>query len=90
LSICDLEVTVTRQHLDRDVAVEAPIARAIHLTHPACPERSENLVGSDAGAGSETHTSEVEGPSPIPARTSDGPTWAPDVRLISTAPAYRQ
>ena len=41
------------QHLDRDVPLEAWIARAIHLAHPARAERGDDLVGPEAGAGSE-------------------------------------
>ena len=42
---------VLRQHLDRDVAPEPGVARAIDLAHPSRPEGGDDLVGADAGAG---------------------------------------
>ena len=46
---------VLRQHLDRDVALEPRIARAVHLAHPAGAERRQDLVRAEALAGSERH-----------------------------------
>ena len=42
-----------RQNLDRDVAGDARIARPVDLPHPARPERSDDLVVTDTGTGSE-------------------------------------
>ena len=39
-----------RQDLQRDVALQLGVARAIHLAHPAGPEGAEDLVDADAGA----------------------------------------
>ena len=44
-----------RQNLDRDVAIELRIARAVHLTHSACSERREDLVWPETSARGETH-----------------------------------
>ena len=32
------------EHLDGDHAIEPCIARAIHLTHAACPEQADDFV----------------------------------------------
>ena len=48
-----------RQDLDRDVAVEPGVPRAVHLSHSARAERSENLVGAQAGALGKSHVSEM-------------------------------
>ena len=42
-----------REDLDRDVAVELRVPRAIDLAHPPRAERREDLVGAEAGAGDE-------------------------------------
>jgi hypothetical protein len=39
-----------RQHLDGHVAIELAVPRAVHLSHPASPERGEDLVGAQARA----------------------------------------
>ena len=38
------------EDLDRNRAIEAGIERAINLAHAACPERAEDLVGTERGA----------------------------------------
>ena len=38
---------VLGQHLDRDVAIKRGVARPVHLSHTARPERSEDLVMSE-------------------------------------------
>ena len=43
------------QHLDRDLAAELRVAGAIHLSHPALPERGEDLEDAEAGSGGEGH-----------------------------------
>ena len=43
------------QDLDRDVAVEARVARAIDLAHATGAESADDLVGTEAGAGCECH-----------------------------------
>ena len=43
------------QHLDRHVAPEPRISRAIHLAHPAGAKRGQNFIRPEAGAGSEGH-----------------------------------
>ena len=39
-----------RQDLDRDVAIQLGVASAIHLAHPANPQRGQNLVGGDVSS----------------------------------------
>ena len=39
------------QHLDRDLAAEPRVARAVDLAHPAGAERRDDLVGPQASAG---------------------------------------
>ena len=43
------------QDLDRDRAIELRIARAIHLAHPACPERCANLIRAEPCASGQRH-----------------------------------
>ena len=43
------------QHLDRDVALELRIARAIHLTHAAHAERGDDFVRAKARASGQWH-----------------------------------
>ena len=43
------------QNLDRDVPVELPVPRPVHLPHPARAERREDLVGAEARAGGKRH-----------------------------------
>ena len=35
------------EDLDRDLTLEAGIQRAVHLTHAACPERTEDLIRAE-------------------------------------------
>ena len=44
-----------RQHLDRHLAVEPGVARAVHLAHASRAEGSDDPVGSEAAAGLECH-----------------------------------
>ena len=44
-----------RQHLDRHVAIELRIARAIDLAHPAAAERRLDDQGPEAQAGRQRH-----------------------------------
>ena len=37
------------EDFDRDRAIEARITRAVHLTHAACPDRTEDLVRAERG-----------------------------------------
>ena len=41
------------QDLDRDVAIQLGVARAIHLAHAAFADRRGDFVDAEAGAGSE-------------------------------------
>ena len=43
------------QDLDRDLALQLRVGRAVDDTHPALAERGGDLVGSEAGAGDEAH-----------------------------------
>jgi len=40
-----------RQHLDRDIAIELHIGRAIHLAHPAATDDALDLVMPELVAG---------------------------------------
>ena len=40
-----------RQHLDRDVAAEAGVARPVHLAHAARADRGDDLIGAEAITG---------------------------------------
>ena len=55
----DFELRVVRefrgQDFDRDAAIEPRVARLEHLAHPARPERRDDFVGTEAGAGSDGH-----------------------------------
>ena len=43
------------QHLDRDVAAEARVPRAIDLAHAAGAERGDDFVGTESGSGGQEH-----------------------------------
>ena len=43
------------EHLDRDVALQPGVARAIHLAHPAGADRGDHFVRTEPGAGREGH-----------------------------------
>jgi hypothetical protein len=43
------------QHFDRDIPVEPRVARAVDLPHAARAERREDLVGTETGAGLQSH-----------------------------------
>ena len=47
----DRAANAVGQDLDRDVAVEARVARAVDLAHAAGAEGGEDLVGAEAGSG---------------------------------------
>ena len=44
-----------RQNLQRDVAIEPGVASAIHLAHAAGAEKTNDVVGTEAGAGGQCH-----------------------------------
>jgi len=44
-----------RQHLDRDIALQPRVARPVHLSHPACAERPEDLVRPETGPARKCH-----------------------------------
>jgi hypothetical protein len=48
-----------RQHLDRDVAVELRVPRAVDLAHSTLAEGSEDLVGAEAGTHRQSHFSDL-------------------------------
>ena len=57
-----------RQHLDRDVPVQFPVPRSIHLPHPARTQRREDLVGTKPGSRSQR---QARSPFSIMGRGSD-------------------
>src|ERR1700736_2240490 len=44
------------QNLDGDVTVQPPVARAVHLAHPAGAESGEDFIGAESRAGSQSHS----------------------------------
>src|SRR5262249_10953862 len=50
-----IEREVGRQDLQRDVAIELCVTRAIHLAHAAGTDGGENLVRTEASAGCKLH-----------------------------------
>ena len=48
------------EHLDRDVALQPGVARAIHLAHPAGADRGDHFVGTEPSAGREGHWSRAD------------------------------
>jgi hypothetical protein len=47
------------QDLERDIPIQLRVARAIHLTHPARTDGSENLVGTNVSTGCQRHASRL-------------------------------
>ena len=58
-----------RQHLDRDVAIQLRIARAIDLAHAAGAEQADNAIEPEGGAGREATVGLV--------RVCDDVPWRP-------------
>ena len=50
-----ISTDIRGQHLYGHGAVEATVARAIHLTHTACPERGDDFVRSYPCTGNKSH-----------------------------------
>ena len=48
-------MTPREQHLDRHVAIQLGIARAVDLAHTARADRGKNFVRADASAGRQIH-----------------------------------
>src|SRR5512134_771836 len=46
------------RYLDGHVALQSPVARAIHLTHAAAADRLDDLVGSERVASCQRHTAD--------------------------------
>ena len=67
-----------RQDLDRDVTLEARVLRPVHLSHPAGPDRRQDLVGSQLGADDKGHgLAPGEGSQEIFPLSSVGPRSGP-------------
>src|SRR5207249_331066 len=49
-----------RQGLDRDLAVQLQVPRAVDLSHAAPANRGDDLVRADAGTGCESHRVEIQ------------------------------
>jgi hypothetical protein len=63
-----------RDQLDRDVPAETRVARAIDLAHAAGAQPTDNLVGSDPGAGGERAVANLQcGSLKNPVKTLRGP-----------------
>jgi hypothetical protein len=52
-----IERVALRQDLQRDVAIELRVTRAIHLAHPARTNRRKYFVRAEAGAEGNSHGS---------------------------------
>ena len=50
-----------RQDLQRDIAIQLRIPGAIHLTHAACADRSDDFIRSEAGTWTQRHVMETGG-----------------------------
>jgi hypothetical protein len=50
--LSDETVLASRQHLHCDLAAEPRVLGAVDLAHAARAERGDDLVGTEAGAGS--------------------------------------
>src|SRR5262245_7414473 len=46
---------VRRQDLERDLALQAGVTRAVDLSHPPCAEGADDFIAPEAGARVETH-----------------------------------
>ena len=77
------------QDLDRDVAIELRVARAIHLAHAAGAERGEDLVGAEARAEGKGQPlagiiragGSADGITPVQRRSGDRTAPAPSLSL---------
>jgi hypothetical protein len=47
---------LVRQNLQRHLALQPPVPRAIHLPHPALADQAEDGEGADLRAGADAHT----------------------------------
>ncbi len=67
-----LERKGVRQYLERDVAMESTVARAIDLTHPADAQQTSNLIHADVDTRFECHATRARlyGPQ-LPRRASN-------------------
>jgi hypothetical protein len=61
-----------RQRLERDVAVEAPVAGAVHLAHAARAEGGDDLVGAEPRVRCESHSVGRGATQPTTRRTPAG------------------
>ena len=84
------------QRLDRDVAAEARIARAIHLAHPAGADEPEDLVGSGSSPLPRhprlqlQRARETPHDEKLPARSATVPdAWADERRIVEDVNHFR-
>ena len=52
------------EDLDRDVAIQFPVAGAIHLPHPALAKLGENVIRPNGGSNIEGHSASPQGGEP--------------------------
>jgi hypothetical protein len=45
-----------RKHLDRDIALEACVAGAVHLAHATAPEQRHNFIWAETGTRRQRHS----------------------------------
>src|SRR5258705_13903220 len=69
-----------QQHLDRDVAIQLRVARAIHLAHPTRPKQGDDFVRTEARTDGHRHGTLV-----VASRSSPMPP-TPSSDTISYAP----
>ncbi len=54
-SLRRVRTQMCRENFDCDLAPEPRILGAVHLAHPARPERRQDFVGAETGAGGERY-----------------------------------
>lgn len=67
-----------RQHLERHLAPQSRVARAVDYSHSAFAERSGDFVRSEAGAGTERHAGPSSAGSIAELTMADAPSPGPN------------
>src|SRR6185436_13718808 len=73
------------EHLDRNVAIEPGVPRAVHLAHSAFAKLRKHLIGSDARACGEGHVARILDELPLRKVTLGG-SEDPPLRLVGYPP----
>src|SRR5215469_9215110 len=48
-----------RKDLDRDVALQPPVARPVNLAHASCPDGRKDLIGPELRSGLQRHADSI-------------------------------